>query len=222
LISLFVLCGALFFTVPANGQAPCQTLDDYRWCTFNAGGGVAPVWGREHSNFYRGWNFHAGAGLEMTGRPAPGRKWRFFLTANFMFDQLRIQPTALQRARILNPTDVGLLEATGGKAKFYSTTLDPTLRFPVRGRFSAYLFTGFGWLRRDLEFTGPSTQGALLQPGGPAVFGNGGNSGACDAGAGLNFRLSRGLMLYAEGRILHGLAVNNASTLVPISAGIRW
>jgi hypothetical protein len=29
-------------------------------------------------------------------------------------------------------------------------------------------------------------------------------------------------MFYAEARFLRGLAVNNASTLVPLSAGVRW
>jgi hypothetical protein len=191
----------------------------------NVGAGFAQAAGNERSNLNQGWNFHAGGGFALTPPPAQGHKWSLFLTANFMFDQMGIKQTALQQARVMNPTDIGLLEATSGKAKFYSTTLDPTFRIPVRGRFSLYLFAGFGWFRRDLEFTGSSSQGALLQPGSPVVFGNGGNSGAYDAGAGVDVRLPRalgGLMFYAEARVLHGLAVNNATTLVPISAGLRW
>ncbi len=186
---------------------------------------MAPVAGEEQSNLDRGWNFQAGAGFALTPRPAPGHQWSLFLTADFMFDQLGIQAAALQQARLSNPTDIGLLEATSGKAKFYSTTLDPTFRFRVSRAVNVYAFGGFGWFRRNLEFMGTSGQGILLQPGSPAVFGSGGNSGAYDAGAGVNFRLPRalgGLMLYAEARVVHGLAVNNATTLVPISAGIRW
>jgi hypothetical protein len=148
----------------------------------NVGAGFAQAAGNERSNLNQGWNFHAGGGFALTPPPAQGHKWSLFLTANFMFDQMGIKQTALQQARVMNPTDIGLLEATSGKAKFYSTTLDPTFRIPVRGRFSLYLFAGFGWFRRDLEFTGSSSQGALLQPGSPVVFGNGGNSGAYDAG----------------------------------------
>jgi hypothetical protein len=142
-----------------------------------------------------------------------------------MFDQLGIKQTALQQARILNPTNIGLLEATSGRAKFFGATLDPTVRIPVSAAFNVYAFGGFGWLRRNLEFTGVSAQGELLQPGSPAVFGTGGTSGAFDAGAGVNIRPSRllgRLMFYTEVRVLHGLAINNRTTLVPISAGIRW
>jgi hypothetical protein len=216
----FILCLAVIW----GGPAKCLAQDGYHSCTLNAGGGWAPVWGKEQSSLNRGWNFHAGGGFAVTPRPAPGHKWSLFITANFMFDQLGIKQTALQQARILNPTNIGLLEANSGRAKYYSTTLDPTFRFPVPGAVSVYVFGGFGWLRRNLEFTGASAQGALLQPGSPVVFGNGGNSGAYDAGAGIDFRPRKlgGLMFYTEARVLHGLAINNATTLVPISAGIRW
>jgi hypothetical protein len=217
----FLLCVAVFLGAPAV----CLAQDDYHSCSLNAGGGWAPLLGTERNSLKAGWNFQAGGGFAVTPRPAPGHKWSLFMNVNFMFDKLGVQQAALQQARILNPTSVGLLEANSGKAKFYSTTLDPTIRFPVPGRVSVYVFGGFGWFRRNLEFTGASGQGALLQPGSPVVFGNGGNSGAYDAGAGINLkplRKPRGLMFYVEARLLHGLAINNATTLVPISAGIRW
>jgi hypothetical protein len=221
LICLFIL-GTGFLVVPAHGQAPGgkppADQPDHS-CTLNAGGGIAEPAGKETSNFSRGWNFDAGLGV----RAARGHSLSLFLTANFMFDQLDVKPAALQEARILNPTNVGLLEATSGKAKFYSTTFDPTLRFPNHGPLNAYLFAGFGWFRRDLEFTSASAQ-SLLQPASPLVFGSGGNSGAYDFGGGVNYNLPwpKGLMLYAEVRVLHGLAINNASWLVPVSVGVRW
>jgi len=170
-----------------------------------------------------GWNFQAGGGFAVS-RPSPSRKWTVFIIGNFLFDKMRVSPAALSQARDLNPTDIGLLEANSAKAKFYSTTLDPTLRsgdLLFKG-LTLYAFGGFGWLRRSLEFSGSAGQGELLQPGSPVVFGSGGNSGAYDVGVGLSYRIRRSLMVYAEGRRIHGLAINNATTLLPLSVGFRW
>jgi hypothetical protein len=194
-----------------------QDESNFHSCTLNIGGGFAPVAGAESGNLSAGWDFQAGGGFAINHR--------FFVTADFMFDQLGVKQTALEAAGASNPTNVGVLEATGGRAKYFSTTLDPTYRFPSRGPATVYLFGGFGWMRRSIELTGVSGEGSLLEPNGPVVFGSGGDSGAYDAGAGANFRLGNktgGLMLYVEARVIHGLAVNKSSTLIPISGGIRW
>ena len=219
---VLILCAAAILAIPKK----CLAQDDatFHSCTVNAGGGWSPVHGTEQSNLNRGWNFHAGGGFAVTPRPAPGHNWSLFITANFMFDQLPVKPAALQQARTLDPQNIALQQASSAKANFYSTTLDPTLRFPARWG-NVYAFGGFGWFRRSLAFTGGSSQGTLLQPGSPSVFGSGGNSGAFDAGVGVNVRPSRrtgGLMLYAEVRVLHGLAINHETMLVPVSFGVRW
>lgn len=187
-VCVLALCVAIL-GVPRK----CAAQDDstFHSCTLNIGGGWTEVAGKDASSLDAGWNFQAGIGFAVTGRPAPGHRWSAFINANFMFDQLGVSQAALQQAQTLNPTNIGLLEATSAKAKFYSTTLDPTFRFPVSDRATAYVFGGFGWFRRTLDFTGASVQGSLLQPGSPVVFGDGGNSGAFDVGGGVNFRLSR-------------------------------
>jgi hypothetical protein len=208
--------------------ASCRAQDDpaFHSCTVYAGGGYSQILGPERQNFNAGWkNFQAGGGFAVTSHPAARRSWSAFLTANFLFDQVTVKPAAIEQAKVLNPTNVGILAANSGRAKFYSTTLDLTFRVPVKGPVELYGFAGFGWLRRDLEFTGASGAGVLLEPGSPVVFGSGGNSGAFDVGGGAEFRLPRkagGLMLYIEGRVLHGLAVNHETTLLPFSAGVRW
>jgi hypothetical protein len=219
------LCLAML-GIPAIVAA--QDAPPFHWWTLGAGGGWAPaVAGQDHSSLNNGWNFQAGGGFALrAGSDAGGQPRRrlLYLNANFMFGQLAIKPSALQLAQSLNPTDVGLLEATSGRAKFYATTLDPTFRFRINdgGSVSGYFFGGFGWFRRSLEFTGVSGEGSLLQPSSPVVFGSGGNSGAYDAGGGIDFTLRRGLTPYVEVRLIHGVAINSASTLLPISAGIRW
>jgi hypothetical protein len=198
---------------------------DFHSCTFNAGGGFAPTVGKDRSSLNSGWNFHGGGGFAFSGPPKPGHAWVFLVTANFLFAELGISQSALQEARTMNTTNVGLLGATGGRAKFYTATVDPTFRFPVGERTEYYILGGYGWFRRSLEFTGTSVSGSLIQPSSPVVFGSGGSSGAIDAGGGVNFKLSHktgGLKIYAEARVVHGLAINSSSTMLPLSAGIRW
>lgn len=193
-------------------------------CTVNAGGGWVPRLGIDDQGLHGGWNFQGGFGLQMP--PLTGHRWSWFIDATFSYEQAGVTESALKSATILNPTNVGLVEATSGQAKFYSTTFDPTFRLPVRSRrVQVYLFGGIGWFKRSLEFTEPSGQGSLLQPGNATVFGKGGDSAAYDGGGGVNIRLSRGRaswMFYMEARALHGLAINTTTWLVPISAGLRW
>ena len=209
------------------GPAVCMAQDapKFHSCTFNLGAGPAWPLQTEKDSLDRGWNFNAGLGFALASPQDSQRSWIPFLNANFVFDRLDIGAAALQQAQTLNPTNVALLGATGGNATFYSVTLDPTFRFSMKNRAELYAFGGFGWFRRKLEFTGPTAEGALLQPGNPAVFGSGGDSGAFDVGAGLNVRLpghARAFMLYVEGRYIHGLAVNHRTTLAPVSLGFRW
>jgi hypothetical protein len=189
-------------------------------CTISAGGGWAPLTGKDSGNFNDGWNFQAGGGAgHWRG------KWGWGATVDFMFDDLGVSQSALTNARILNTTNPGLLGATSANAKFYSTMLDPTVRVRASNRASVYFFGGFGWFRRNLEFTGTATHGTLLQPNNPVTFGNEGNSGGYDVGAGVNVKVSQrtgGLMMYGEFRVLHGLGINSSNTLIPISAGLRW
>lgn len=220
---VFLLCLAIMWGLPLT----CPAQDDFAFhsCTASLGGGWTPRTGTDASSLDAGWNFQAGGGFSAWSHQTPDHRWwAAFITANFTFDRMPVTPAALQQARILNPANIGLLQATSARARFFSTTLDPTLRIPITPKVSLYALGGFGWFRRSLEFTGVSSQGALLQPGSPAVFGSGGNSGAYDFGGGIDYRPWKrvGLMFYAEARFLRGLAVNNASTLVPLSAGVRW
>jgi len=205
--------------------ASCLAQDDFPKCTFNIGGGGAHAFGKDGASLDTGWNFHTGGGIALPTNTDSHRNWRFYLTANFMLDELRINPEALQHAKTYNPTDIGLLAASSGRAKFFAATLDPTIRVRAGDHATWYFFGGFGWFRRSLEFTGASIEGTLLQPNNPVVFGTGGNSGAYELGGGINFKVSQRLgrmTPYAEARYVHGLAINSATSLVPFSLGVRW
>ena len=213
------IAAATLLLIPVICRAQNDRPDPPSWYVDGGGGWTAPV-GTEASSLRQSWkNFEAG----VAALPCSSKSKRFFLGVNFLFDQLAAKKLAVTDAQALNPTNIGLLQATGGKAKYYSTTLEPTFRQSAGDRLTVYFFGGFGWFRRSLEFTGNAGFGALLQPGGPAVFGSGGNSGAFDAGAGADVRPSKGrFTVYLEFRYLHGLALNHETTLIPLSAGFRW
>jgi hypothetical protein len=215
----FVLYLVALLTGP---RCLAQDYSSDHWYTLNAGGGGTPIVGDSNS-FNAGWNVTAGAGFRTSHRPTPEHKWSvFLLNVNFMYDRLAIKQSALQQASILNPTNLGLQEATSGRAKFYTTTLDPMFRYWLSPKVDLHVFGGFGWFHRTLEFTGVANEGALLQPNSPVVFGSGGSSGGYDGGAGMDFALPRGMMFYADFRVVHGISINSSTTLLPISAGIRW
>jgi len=176
--------------------------------------------GAEKDTFKAGWkNFDAGIGF----LPCPTWSKRFYVGVNFLFDQLDVTSQALSDAKTLNPTNIQILQASHAYGKFYSATLEPTYRAPLGTRVNGYVFGGFGWFRRSVEFTGAGGQGTLLQPGGPAVFASGGDSAAYDVGGGLEVRPARRLKFYWELRYLRGLAVNHETALLmPLSVGIRW
>ena len=106
-LCVFALCMAAIFGAPAK----CLAQDFAPSWTFNAGGGLAPALGAARNTLDTGWNFHAGLGFVLKPLPPPDNKTTLLLTANFMYDQLDVKPAALQEARILNPTNIGLLEA---------------------------------------------------------------------------------------------------------------
>lgn len=210
----------LFSTVPASAQAD----PDFHWYSVNAGAGWTWPERSEAGNLNRGWNFEGGAGFALPEGRNRRYHWSAYIDLNFMFDRLKANSSALQQTLNLNPTNPGLVQASSARANYYDLTLDPTIRLPVGDLVSVYLFAGGGWLKRSIQFMAPSNEGSLLQPASPTVFGSGGNSGVVEGGGGVNFKVPHlaGWMLYGEVRVVHGLAINNATTLVPISLGVRW
>jgi hypothetical protein len=228
-----VMSVAAILSVPSK----CEAQNDqpaFHSITLHAGGGVAFLSGTDAHNFDMPRGFQFGGGKALLGQPKqeydqqsnplPLRRWNIFLTGNFIYQQSAINLNAVREAIALNPQNTALLSATSGTAKFYSTTLDFVPRFEASRRVSVYALGGFGWLRRTLVFEGVSSQGSLLQPSGPTVFAPHRNSGVVDGGAGIDFGVfGRGsIKLFGEVRVLHGLATNSGTTLVPLSAGVRW
>jgi hypothetical protein len=208
-----------------------QTADDreddprnpknFHSCTLGGGAGYSAVVGKDGSNLSGEWDVQASAGFAVVA-PTLTRHWNLFLDFDYLYDQASVKQSALAAARNLNPTDIGLLNATGGSGRFNVVAFDPTVRFQISRHAEFYVFGGFGWLRRQVDLTGVNGEGALLQPGLPAVFLRDANSGSLDGGAGINFKKKGRLMPYVEVRVVHGMAVNGSSTLIPFAVGLRW
>jgi hypothetical protein len=187
--------------------------------TANGGGGYSAVTGTDGSSLSGRWNAQAGLGLGIL----TGKKVSFFVTTDYLFDQTSVKMSALTQAKNLDPNNVALQKATSGTSSFNVFALDPTLRVSISSRAEVYAFGGFGWFRRQVDLTGVSNEGSLLQPGNPSVFLRDTASGSVDGGGGVNFRVwNKKWGPYVEVRVVHGLAVNHSTTIVPFAAGLRW
>lgn len=87
----------------------------------------ADINGQSTRTLVRGLYWRVGAGFAVVG-PTPSRSWSLFINANFMYDRSGMTGLAVRDAVVSNPQNVSLLAATSGKARFYSTMVEPTLR----------------------------------------------------------------------------------------------
>jgi hypothetical protein len=201
-------------------RKPPEPLQDHS-CTVDAAGIFATPVGQDRQNFnHGGWGFQAGGGFEVTPQAEPGHG-TWFITANYLYDKFRARSDAVAKAISQEPTQLAGTKSAHGA--FSAVTLDPTVRIGLPRRDSFYIVGGFGWLHRGIGFNGANT-GPMLLPSSSSLDRVASNSGVFDFGVGLNFapRGFRGVMVFTEGRIYHGTAINSGSSLVPFSVGVRW
>jgi len=208
----------LLFLLAIDCRAQEQRQD--HTCTVGVAGAFALPKGEDGGNFNSGWGLQAGGGFAVL-RTAERRGSSVYITGNFMYEKFGATAAALEVAKNLNPTQ--LANATSAHGAFTTVTLDPTVRYALNRRFSVYGSGGFGWLRRAVGFNG-ANPATLLQSSGVTLDRLHSNSGVFDLGGGANFGLRKngGLMVFTEIRVYRGLAINNGSTLLPLSLGIRW
>jgi len=191
-------------------------------CTVDAAGVFALPHGKDGQNFDKlGWGVQAGGGFAVVRNDNPDHGNSWYITGNFIYEKFKANAAALNAAKAANPTQ--LANTTSAHGGFTTVTLDPTFRRAFSRQYGMYMSGGFGWLRRGIGFNGASP-GTLLQSGSISLDRLASNSGVFDLGGGMEFGPQKmsGFMLFAEARVYHGVAINNASTLVPISVGIRW
>jgi hypothetical protein len=189
-------------------------------CTVDAAGSFAFPKGQDGHNFENGWGLQAGGGFAVSRTPER-RGISYYITANYMYEQLKATAAALDAAKAANPTQ--LATATSAHGAFSAVTIDPTVRFALNRRLGFYGSGGFGWFRRGVSFNSANPN-TLIQSSGIALDRLASNSGAFDLGGGANFgvRKDGGLVLFAEIRVYRGTAINSGTTLLPLSFGVRW
>jgi opacity protein-like surface antigen len=201
---------ALLFAAPAAAQ-------NFNRFTFNIGGGFTQPVRNSEGRVDKGFNVAAGAGVNLT--PHLG------IIGEFGFNNLDLTRTALLAAGV-----------PAGSTRIYSVTANPILRFNPRGRFDAYLTGGGGFYRRTVEFTEPTVAtvtvfdpfwGAFFPAAVPAdrVLGSfTQNKGGWNIGGGVSFRVSgdSNTKIFAEAKYHHILTDPVATTILPVTFGLRW
>jgi len=207
-LSVLGLCALL--AAPAGAQ-------NMNRFTFNIGGGFTQPVRNTDGRTDTGFNITAGAGVNLT--PHLG------IIGEFGFNNLDLSRTALLAAGVPQ-----------GSTRIYSLTANPILRFNPRGRFDAYLTGGGGFYRRTVEFTEPTITtvtvfdpfwGVIFPAAVPAdrVLGSfSQNKGGLNIGGGISFRV-RGdsqMKIFAETKYHHIYTEPVATTILPVTFGLRW
>jgi hypothetical protein len=207
----------VFMAINCLAQEPIRDHS----CTIGGAGIFTTPVGKDRDNFnHGGWGFQAGGGFALARQIEPNHGHAWYLTGNYLYDKFRVRKTALETAITQPPQVMG---AKSGNGDFSAVTMDPTFRWTLGHQSSAYFSGGFGWLHRGIGLNGLSPVSPLF-PNSSTLGSAHSNSGVFDFGMGVNFapRSFRGLMLFIEGRVYHGTAINSGSTLLPISLGVRW
>lgn len=202
--------------VALPGLALAQNEEASRHFTLSVGSGITTINGADAGKLDHGGNLQINGGYLFNEHLG--------ITGNFMLSNLGITRTELDA-----------LSEPDGKARIYAVTADPTLRLRLGRGFSIYALAGGGYLRRTVEFTMPTyAQTFIFDPWwgyfGPAlvpvnmVLGSvTSNSGAVDAGGGINIPVRRTkAKMFVEARYFKGFTSNTRTTLVPITFGVRW
>src|ERR1700683_5380504 len=193
-------------------------------CTVAAAASIAIPEGSDRQNFDKaGWGLQAGGGFAVTRQTDPDRGWRWYVTSSFSYEKFKANAKALGIATSNPMNSMQLAGTASAHGDFSAVTVDLSPRYAFSRRNSFYLAGGFGWLRRGIAFKGVNP-GTLLQSNGSTLDQVASNSGVFDAGIGFNRGLTRngGLMLFVEGRVYKGMAINGGSAIVPVSVGVRW
>jgi hypothetical protein len=215
-IRIFLLIGAFGLAVHAcPGQAASmpETSQDHS-CSFHAGGSFIPQAGKDGQNFKSGGGFQVGFGAG----------WHFWKRSEKRPDFLVMLDYLYGRAEAKsNPVTPPSGTTASTRGNFEAFTVGPLFRYYGPARFNFYGGMSFGWFRRNIYEHANSTQ-TLTNLGAATLVNSTTSSGALDFRGGANFGLTHrgGLMLFAEARAYKALAINHNTTLIPISAGIRW
>ena len=179
------------------------------------GGFTTPVYGTGR-RFDPGWNVEAGGGVNAS---------RYLgVELQFNFNDLGVNGTTLSN---LNFPD--------GAMRMWSVTLDPVIHFAPSNRFNPYIIGGGGIYHRTVEFTAPTVAtvtgfdpffGIFFPvdvPANQVLASTSVYKGGVNGGMGFSVPLgSSKVKIFAEARYHHMYTRPRATTMIPVSFGLRW
>lgn len=208
LVSGLVLC--FLATFPADAQ--------FARLTGFAGAGVSVPVQDIGSRLDTGWNIAAGIG------PRFGSRYGVLL--DFLFNDSPV-----------NRATLNSVPAPDGTTRVFAFTIDPVLHLKATGesRMDFYLTGGGGVYHRTVEFTQPVLVTVtlfdpffgVLFPANVAanqVISSRSNvKGGLDLGGGVSWKLGQSSVhIFAEARYHHMYTRPTATTLLPVTFGLRW
>ena len=177
-------------------------------------GFTTPVYGTGQ-RFDVGWNAGAGVGFNLS---------RFLgVEGQFQFNDLGVNGATLNN-----------LGFPDGTMRMWSLTLDPVIHFAPSNKFNPYIIGGGGLYHRTIEFTAPTIATVtgfdpffgffpVNVPANQVLQSNSVYKGGVNGGMGFSIPLGSSKMkLFAEARYHHMYTSPHATTMIPVSFGLRW
>lgn len=190
-----------------------QEAEQHRF-TANIGGGfVTPVYGTG-TRLNNGWNFTAGAGVNIVPHLS--------LVGEFMFNSMNINSATLQS-----------LQFPGGDTRIWAVTASPVIHLTSHSPVDVYLIGGPGVYHRNVEFTQPTIATftafdpffgvffPVAVPANQVLLSYATTKLGVNGGAGVGFGKWKGVKFYAEARY-HQIYTNRTTSFIPVTFGFRW
>lgn len=163
-----------------------------------------------------GWNAGGGVGVNIS---------RYLgVEGQFQFNELGV-----------NNSTLNALQFPGGDLQMWSLTLDPVIHFAPSNRFNPYIIGGGGLYHRTIEFTAPTVATLtafdpffglffpVAVPANQVLQSMSTYKGGVNGGMGFSIPIgNRKAKFFAEARYHHMYTSPRATTLLPVTFGIRW
>jgi hypothetical protein len=207
---IFVVAAIAIYSGAASAQE-----ESWSKFTMNVGVGLANPVQNSGSRLDTGWSFTGAAGMNFTSHLG--------LLGEFTYNSLGVNQTTLQALQFPN-----------GEMRLWAFTANPVVRLNRSGKVDFYLIGGGGVYHRDAEFSQPTVAtynvydpyfGIVYPVGVPAtqvLRSYSTTAGGLNIGGGVTFKIGDSrVKAFVESRY-HHMFSNPATTILPVTFGIRW
>ncbi len=167
---------------------------------------------------------YVGAGPSVPLNPLAGQTadkgWNIAAGGGFTNHHLGMMLDFIYNDFGINSAGVSQAGASSGNIHTWGFMLDPVYHLSQEGPLDFYVTGGGGIFNRTVDFNNPGMLMAGFSPG-PSSYSV--YKGGVDGGAGVSFKLgSTHLKAFAEARYYYIFTAPVATTMIPITVGLRW